>query len=274
MKELYNNVPFYNEEFSKEPVLYSGLEPKIKNYPYISEFPVKNPKGAVVIFPGGGYFARGDAAAFRVAKKFNSLNYFAFVALYRVGNRENPEQGYRGNAIFADGIRAVQYARYKAKEYGYKSDKIAVCGFSAGGHLAMSLSLFDRPGFCADDEIGRLSSLPDACVLCYPVTTLLSGTFGNMPEILDFDDEKRNEFTGINSANKSTPPTFIWFGEEDSAVIPEKNSIPYYNKLKNIGVFCEMESFKEVGHGVGLAEGTNAESWSDHAAKFLNKVFK
>ena len=71
----------------------------------------------------------------------------------------------------------------------------------------------------------------------------------------------------------STLPTFIWFGEEDNAVIPEDNSIPYYNKLKNIGVFCEMESFKEVGHGVGLAEGTNAEIWSERAVEFLNKVF-
>ena len=51
----------------------------------------------------------------------------------------------------------------------------------------------------------------------------------------------------------STFPTFIWFGEEDNAVIPEDNSIPYYNKLINSGVFCEMESFKEVGHGTGLA---------------------
>ena len=82
-------------------------------------------------------------------------------------------------------------------------------------------------------------------------------------------------FAIFQKGNKvSTLPTFIWFGEEDSAVIPEENSIPYYNKLKNIGVFCEMESFKEVGHGVGLAEDTNAESRSDHAAKFLNKVFK
>ena len=71
----------------------------------------------------------------------------------------------------------------------------------------------------------------------------------------------------------STPPTFIWFGEEDNAVIPEDNSNPYYNKLKKIGVFCEMESFKEVGHGVGLAEGTNAEIWSERAVEFLNKVF-
>ncbi len=68
----------------------------------------------------------------------------------------------------------------------------------------------------------------------------------------------------------STPPTFIWFGEEDNAVIPEDNSNPYYNKLKNSGVFCEKESFKEVGHGAGLAEGTNAESRSDHAAEFFN----
>lgn len=274
MKELYNNVPFYNEEFSKEPVLYSGLEPKIKNYPYISEFPVENPKGAIVIYPGGGYFARGDAAAFKVARKFNESGYFAYVAHFRVGNREDPKAGYRGNAIFADGIRAMQYARFKAKAFGYSPRKIAVCGFSAGGHLAMSLSLFDRPGFYADDEIGKLSSLPDACILCYPVTTLLSGTFGNMPEILDFDNEEKYKFTGINSADKSTPPTFVWYGEDDKAVIPSKNSIPYYNKLHDLGVVCEEENFSGVGHGVGLAEGTNAEIWPEHAIGFLNKIFK
>lgn len=272
-----NNIPYYNSEYASIKVPMTTIE---DNNPYISMYPVRNAKGCIVLFPGGGYFQRGDSDTAKVAKAFNDLGYFAYICHYRVGDKSNAENGYRGNAILADGRRAIQIARANAVKYGYSSDKIIACGFSAGGHLAMSTSLHEQKENIVGDSIGAVSSVPNAVILSYAVTSVLKpATFGNMNDIFDINDlgsgeETRKQYVGANAATKNTPPTFIWYGTADTAVNPELNSIAYYNKLRELGVKTEIVSFEGIEHGVSVKCLSAPYEYHKKADKFLDEVFK
>ncbi len=277
--DLYGNneVPYYNAEYSSIDVPMSTSH---KNNPYISMYPVRNAKACIVLYPGGGYFQRGDDALKTVAKAFNNLGYFVYICHYRVGNKDNGENGYRGNAILADGRRAIQIARANAGKYGYSAKRIVSCGFSAGGHLAMSVSLHEQKENIVGDSIGEISSVPNAVILGYSVTSVLKpATFGNMDVIFDVNDlgsgeETRAQYVGVNAATKNTPATFIWYGKADAAVHPDLNCKAYYNRLTELGVKTELVGFDGIGHGVSVECLSAPYEYHKKADKFLDEVFK
>ena len=273
-------IPYYNASYSGRDVLYSGdgNGNVTKNNPTITPYIVEGSKSCVVIYPGGGYFARSDAGeGIAIANAFNELGLSAFVVRYRTGNNSNAADGYNIDAILSDGQRGVQYVRMNAEEFGIDPNKIAVCGFSAGGHLSVMVSQNEHGENLAGDRTGDISSLPNAAVLGYAVTTLKNGTFNTMPPILSGGDAKRLEtikeqYSGELHVTEKTPPTFIWYGTADSAVSPTYNSIAYYNKLQEAKVISEIHAYQGVEHGKGLSAGTAAEGWQNTAADFLKKV--
>ena len=127
MENLWNDViPYWNEEFIEADET-AVRKPTITAYP-------ANSKGAVIIFPGGGYVMRADHEGTAYAKWLQSIGLTAFVVEYRVAPYKHP-------AEISDAMRAVKYVRYYADKYGIDKDKIAVMGSSAGGHLAASVSV-------------------------------------------------------------------------------------------------------------------------------------
>ena len=93
----------------------------------------------IVVCPGGGYGGRARHEADPIAQKFNALGFHAFVLEYRVHPQAHfpePQQ---------DALRAIKLVRARAAEFRIRPDAIAILGFSAGGHLAVSASfLYDR----------------------------------------------------------------------------------------------------------------------------------
>jgi len=111
-------------------------EPTLDVYPA----PANRATGtAVIVCPGGSYW--GLAIAHEgavVAQWLNRLGITAFVLKYRlphdaimVDKTVGPMQ---------DGQRAIRLVRQRAKEWGIHPGKIGIMGFSAGGHLASTLS--------------------------------------------------------------------------------------------------------------------------------------
>ena len=88
---------------------------------------------AVVICPGGGYGMTSDREAEPVALKFLEKGFQCFVLRYSV-------EPVRFPAALLQLATAVAMVRSRADEWHVNADKIAVCGFSAGGHLAASLA--------------------------------------------------------------------------------------------------------------------------------------
>ena len=124
---------------------------------------------AVIICPGGAYFGLAiKHEGEQVAKWLNSLGVTAFVLKYRM-----PDDSIMENKTIGpmqDGQRAIRLVRSHAKEWGIDPSKIGIMGFSAGGHLAATLStLYNDKVYESDDQT---SARPDFSILIYPVISM------------------------------------------------------------------------------------------------------
>jgi acetyl esterase/lipase len=223
-------------------------------------------RGAVVVVPGGGYGGRADHEREPIARRFNEAGFHAFVLDYRVAPHRNPEP-------LNDAARAVRIVRNRAAEWRVKPDKIAVLGFSAGGHLTASLGVFFDSGEAgSSDPVARESSRPDALVLCYPVIS--SGKFGHQGS---FDNllgpessaAEREAMSLEKHVRKDTPPAFLWSTSDDEAV-PVENSLLFATALRAQGIPFEMHVYPHGPHGMGLAEkDPHVGTWPELCAEWL-----
>jgi acetyl esterase/lipase len=236
-------------------------------------------RGAVLICPGGGYEYTSKREGEPVALQFNSAGYHAFVLDYSVAPNKHPQP-------LLDLSRAICIIRENADKWKLDPQKIAVCGFSAGGHLAASLgvhwqkSYLDIPGI----EIGM--NAPNALILSYPVITAgefaHQGSFNNLlgakpePEVLQ-------EMSLETQVNKDLPPTFIWHTLEDRSV-PVENSLLFIQQLRKKKVPFEFHLYPKGPHGLSLAtkETDNGEigtyprvaTWMKLCIGWLKEVFE
>lgn len=96
-------------------------------------------RGAVLICPGGGYGYLSPREAEPVALQFNAAGYHAFILSYSVAPRRYP-------LSLLDASKAICLLRSRADAWKIHPGRIALCGFSAGAHLAASLGVYwDKP---------------------------------------------------------------------------------------------------------------------------------
>ena len=209
------------------------------------------PMTAVIVAPGGSYRALAANLEGRApANYFNTLGVAAFVLRYRLGPQ------YHHPIELGDAQRAVRTVRARAAEWHIAPDRIGFMGFSAGGHLASSVSThFDNGNANASDPIDRVSSRPDFAILGYPVISFIepwthqgskTNLLGDAP-----DAALARSLSSETQVTLSTPPTFIYQTNADTTV-PAENAVAYYLALRKAGVPAELHIFKEGVHGTGL----------------------
>jgi acetyl esterase/lipase len=211
---------------------------------------------AVVVCPGGGYgmLAVGHEGT-QIAEWLNSLGIAAFVLKYRLGPR------YHHPAMLHDAARAIRTVRAGASKWSLDPHRIAIMGFSAGGHLASTAGThFDagKPG--AADPIERESSRPDRLILIYPVIALATphGHAGSLRNLLGDNPAKDliELLSNERQVTKDTPPTFLAHTNADTPV-PAENSILFALALRKKGVPVELHLFERGQHGLGLGSGAS-----------------
>ena len=208
---------------------------------------------AVLVCPGGGYgsLAMGHEGK-QIGEFYNALGVQAFVLRYR----HAPE--YRHPVPMLDVQRAMRWVRSHAEQYHVKPDRIGVMGFSAGGHLAATLTThYDAGQSDAKDPIDRVSCRPDFSILCYGVLSMdpkitHGGSRANLigadaPQALT--DLMSNE----KQVTDKTPPVFLFHTADDGAV-PVANSVRFFTACHEAGVPAELHIFRTGRHGVGLAQ--------------------
>jgi acetyl esterase/lipase len=217
--------------------------------PYLPPAP-HAPVGAVVVCPGGGYSRRAPHEGEPVARWLVSLGLAAFVLDYRVAPARHP-------LPLGDVQRGVRTVRASARHWGVDPRRVAVLGFSAGGHLAATIAThFDAGDPAAQDAVERVGCRPDAAILCYPVITFgeQHSHAGSMRNLLGEDpsQELRRHLSNELQVSPQTPPTFLWHTAEDAAV-PVENSLLFAAALAHHGVPFELHVFPRGRHGLGLA---------------------
>src|SRR5699024_2522365 len=88
---------------------------------------------AVVVLPGGGYAFCSPREADPVATAFLAAGYAVFTLYYTVTEWASAPLTTRP---LADAARALLHLRRHAAALRIDPARVAICGFSAGGHLA------------------------------------------------------------------------------------------------------------------------------------------
>jgi len=209
------------------------------------------PLTAVIIAPGGGYQRLSmNLEGREPANYFNAMGMAAFVLRYRLGPR------YHHPIELGDAQRAIRTVRARAGEWHIAGDRIGIMGFSAGGHLASTVSTrFDKGNSDAADPIDRVSSRPDFAVLGYPVISLVEPWThqGSKTNLLgeNPDSTLARSLSTDTQVGPATPPAFIYQTNADTTV-PAENAVTYFLALRRAGVPAELHVFKDGRHGTGL----------------------
>ncbi len=210
------------------------------------------PQDAMLIFPGGGYMTvcadrEGDFIAFSyLSRGINSFVLHYSTDTESVFPKQLTEAGW-----------AFKYIKENAEKYHINPDRIFVIGFSAGGHLAGSLTVHHK-------YTENLLSLPEnylkprGAVLGYAVISAYGARIhkGSFKYLLNkpFDalTNEEKDFQSLEKhITKETPPAFIWHTSEDSCVPPHGSyalAAAYYEA----GTPCEVHVFPYGDHGMGL----------------------
>lgn len=224
---------------------------------------------AVVVCPGGGYgHLAMDHEGKQIAAWLNSIGVTAAVLDYR-----HRGKGYGHPAPLQDAQRALRTVRAYADSWNVDPKRVGVLGFSAGGHLASSVSVHHDDGDDDDaDPVERMPCRPDFSVLCYPVIAFDQpfSHRGSQRNLLgeDAPSQRVAEMSSERHVNERTPPAFLWHTTADR-VVPVENSLSYYAALRRAGVPCELHCFERGRHGVGLGRGLAASAWPDLCARWL-----
>lgn len=243
-------------------------KPTIQVYPAPAD---KNTGTAVVVCPGGGYYGISYVGeGIEVAKWLNQLGVTAVVLHYRLPNDAIMEN--KSIAPLQDGQEAIRIVRCNAKKWGIDPYKIGIMGFSAGGHLASTVSThFNEKVY---NPIDSTSARPDFSLLIYPVISMDSAIThaGSRENLLGKDPlpEMVKHFSNELQVNGETPPAFMVHSIDDGAV-PVQNSIDYAMAMQKYHVPCELHIYQTGGHGYGLGKknsGTES-TWTGACEKWL-----
>jgi len=226
--------------------------------PSITIYLPEKPFGAgVVVCPGGGYQHLAiDHEGKQIAEWLNARGVAAFVLKYRLGPK------YHHPVEMNDAQQAIRTVRKRAQEFGIAPNKIGVWGFSAGGHLAATVSTH----FDADTR-------PDFSILSYAVITMKPPFVhrGSRQNLLGAtpDEALVENLSNETQITGQTPPTFLFSTVDDTAV-PVENSVQYFLALRRAQVTAEMHLYEKGRHGLGLAQADPiVKTWPDHLAAWL-----
>ena len=249
-----NDLPAVTDYDGTGRIFKKVVDPEIWYYPSEKK---NSTQTAILVIPGGGYWGLWfDHEGVKVAKWLNDLGISAFVLKHRVPHWESEDC--RSKVALSDAQRAMRIIRANSKKWDINPNTIGVLGFSAGGHLASTLSTHHDNGLdLSEIEIDKTSSRPDFSVLVYPVVTMKYPYthFGSRKDLLGEvpSEELVTYFSNDLQVRSDTPPAILIHTDEDK-VVPPENSINYYLALRKFNIPAALHIWEGGSHGLGLAE--------------------
>ncbi len=257
MKMIHRNVPGYPE---------ATLEGYILDCEITLGQSKRRP--AILVCPGGGYLYCSPREAEPVALSYAARGFHAFVLRY------STSRDAAGFKPLLEVDWALGHIRENAAQWNIDPDKIAVCGFSAGGHLALSAGLLAR-------------NKPNAMILGYPATcapNLPGADF--MLKLLEgreaVTDADAVKYDLVAQVTREAPPMFLFATMED--VLTRACTMPLAQKYSELGMDFELHIFQYGPHGYSLAKDTTADGsstmlepevaqWQELSVQWLHKTF-
>lgn len=191
----------------------------------------------VIICPGGGYnYVAYGHEGLEPAKWLNNLGIAAVVLRYRTPN-------FNHKIPLNDVHKMFSVVRENASKWNINPNDVGIMGFSAGGHLAST----------ATTKFSE-NTRPNFAILVYPVITMNRAFthIGSRNALIGKDENSdlENLYSNELHVTQQSAKTFIALSDDDRAVLP-KNSIMYYNALKENNISAELHIYPSGGHGWG-----------------------
>ena len=216
------------------------------------EFRGISDRPAVLVIPGGGYQFCSDREADPVAAAYLKAGYHAFILRYSVGADARWPQP------LEDYERAMALIDERAEDWHVLRDKIAVVGFSAGGHLAGAAATLAK-------------RRPAAAVLGYAV--LREDTAHELGE---------DKPSVVEAVDENTCPCFLFATRTDS-VVPIQNTLDMMNALNRFQTSFECHIYAYGPHGFSTGDPSvqgletvfprRGSDWVDDSISWLRDLF-
>ena len=223
---------------------------------------------AIVVCPGGGYLYCSPREAEPVALRYAAKGFHAFILRYSVG------WDAAGFAPLQEVSWVIGYLREHAEEWHIDPEKIATCGFSAGGHLALAAGV-------------KGEHKPNAMILGYPAVTTPNHPMSNfMVKLLagkkEVTDADCAEYSLEKFIAEDAPPVFLAATAEDG--LSPYGALLVANTYSRLGLGYELHMFQHGPHGYSLADETTADGssqvlnasfakWHDMSVDWLYRIF-
>ena len=256
----------------------TGLNPTLTAFRIeaLPEIGYKN-RPAVVICPGGGYEFVSAREGEPVAMRYAAYGINAFILRYSVINKPFP-------TALLELSTAMAFVRSHAQEWDIDPEKIMVCGFSAGGHLAASLTTLWNDDLIKTPLNFTEEHKPNGAVLSYPV--IVSGEYRHAGSIRNIVGENppadKLELVSLDKqVNEKTPPVFIWHAADDGSV-PVENTLRFTEALSKNKIPFESHIYPYGGHGISLCDDMTSREpaqnnsvcagWFDLSVRFIKSL--
>ena len=239
----------------------------------------------VVLCPGGAYVFRSQREDEPTVLRFLG----AGIAVVKVEYSCGPEGGHFPTQLLQV-CAAIAMVRRNAEKWHIDSSKIAVMGYSAGGHLAGTVgTLWNSPLVRETLQIPSGEDRPDGMILGYPVITSGAYTHEDSIKFLlgedRYQDEKESEMVSVEKlVNRDTPKAFLWHTFEDD-LVPVENTLKMADALRKEGVLFEMHIYPHGPHGLAICDETTVDvkenlnpyaayvsSWVEHCIRWIREV--
>lgn len=223
---------------------------------------------AIVVCPGGGYLYCSPREGEPIALSYAARGFHAFVLRY------STRWDAAGFSPLQEVSWAIGYIRENAEQWNIDPEKIVTCGFSAGGHLALSA------GLMAENK-------PNAMILGYPAASAPNIPRANfMLKLLtgreDVTDADAEQFDLVPKIDENAPPVFIAATAED--LLTGFGALPIANQYNRLGKPYELHIFQFGPHGYSLGNEVSADGsdvlldsayaqWHELSVQWLHKVF-
>lgn len=220
------------------------------------KFGQETKRPVIVINPGGGYIYLSPRESEPVALAYAAKGFHTVILNYSLGyDAEDFEP-------LKELDKTIGIIREHADEWQVAEDKIAVCGFSAGGHLALA------GGLLAENR-------PNAMILGYPAVSLndlpvIAKILSGKGDAFTYEDMK--DFDLVPQVDATTPPAFVFVTGGDK--LCRRGCIDLISEMEKYDIPTEFHLFGFGPHGYSLADDACADGSSQvidhHVAKWLD----